>query len=296
MKNVQTRFVQVTVLLICWAGFPAFAQICDESAQNECEPPEFCTPYSNYAGRPTLTRDFPICVARISPEVIANGCVNGREPSLGVCQFRWDGPISMRGVAVLEEAIRNTDSIKHGDGSANMIFQITSDGGDVYAAMRLGRLLRSNKAKVWAVNYCASACVLVLAGGVDRFSEYENVVIHRPYDTAVGGIGMQERQKLLKARNQDIRDYLSEMNVPTELLNEMLAVPAHEGRRLSNDELKYFMLHGGDPAWEEDENAKEASEMGISIAEFLRRRQEREQCLSDINDVRFCFDAFFNTN
>lgn len=49
-----------------------------------------------------------------------------------------------------------------------MLLSLNSPGGDVYESMKIGRLLINKKVRtsVNSGNVCASACVLVFAGGV----------------------------------------------------------------------------------------------------------------------------------
>jgi hypothetical protein len=96
---------------------------------------------------------------------------------------------------------------------------IDSPGGSIDEAMKIGRLLR-NRERWVAVpenGECASACVLILAGGVRRYP-LGRVGIHRPYfeelDPSVTSAGADQAYK---AMFQEIRNYLSEMNVPTAL-------------------------------------------------------------------------------
>ena len=60
--------------------------------------------------------------------------------------------------------------------------ELDSPGGDVEAAMEIGRIFR--KERVWVLlptsAVCFSACVLVLAGSVNRLI-FGKVGIHRPY-------------------------------------------------------------------------------------------------------------------
>jgi hypothetical protein len=51
------------------------------------------------------------------------------------------------------------------------MIQLSSNGGDVEEALRLGRILRKNKIQVIIPmdSHCYSSCVLLLAGGVARF-------------------------------------------------------------------------------------------------------------------------------
>jgi hypothetical protein len=61
-------------------------------------------------------------------------------------------------------------------------YGINSRGGDVAAAMAIGRMLRKENAWLGVNGVCISACVLILAGAVDRqIGKSDAVGIHRPY-------------------------------------------------------------------------------------------------------------------
>jgi hypothetical protein len=61
-------------------------------------------------------------------------------------------------------------------------FDVDSLGGDVEAAINIGRLARKYNASVSSIyGTCASSCVFILAGGVDRHLLSSIVGIHRPF-------------------------------------------------------------------------------------------------------------------
>jgi len=73
----------------------------------------------------------------------------------------------------------------------DLVVSLDSDGGDMEAAMEIGRLIRTKRA--WTMvagdrgrdSACASACVLILCAGSHRVSG-GRVGIHRPFSSAVG--------------------------------------------------------------------------------------------------------------
>ncbi len=61
---------------------------------------------------------------------------------------------------------------------------LDSPGGDIYAAMEIGKTIRetSNHAVYIRENgVCYSSCVLIFAGGAQRFVYHGSLGIHRPY-------------------------------------------------------------------------------------------------------------------
>ena len=69
---------------------------------------------------------------------------------------------------------------------------LDSEGGDVVSALTIGRLIRARNFETDVTNnaLCASACIFILAAGVDR-SAYGRIGIHRPHydDTYFAGLG-----------------------------------------------------------------------------------------------------------
>lgn len=159
---------------------------------------------------------------------------------------------------------------------------LASPGGDVTAALAMGRLIREKQRAVVVDDgfLCASSCVFVLAAGIQKVV-YENarVVIHRPYlngslpdETGYDGYYKRMRGALEK--------YLIEMNIPSEFLDRVMAIPPHQGEQLTFDELKKYMLNGKDPAYEQAEASKEAKKLRISVVELNRRKAVAEDLCS----------------
>jgi hypothetical protein len=157
-------------------------------------------------------------------------------------------------------------------GSAAWVF-LESDGGDLSAAMRIGRTLRNLNATVWIRrgSRCRSACVLMLAAGARREVSGE-VGVHRPYfGDLPPRLSASGAAKLVRDLDSSILAYLDEMNVPRALLDRMKAVPPETMHRLSPDELGRFMLTGSDPVYDERVVARLAHTYGVTSAEYRKR-------------------------
>jgi len=150
-----------------------------------------------------------------------------------------------------------------------------SPGGDVYAAMRIGRLLRAQSGRFNTMK-CASACVFVAVGAVERPEPWEGLYgLHRPYGTRPTNSPVEAQEKFLKT-NADIASYLREMNVQPSLLGAMNVVPPQSIRWLTSEEATAFGLTSIDPAYEEFLQGQAARKLGISRQELLARLQRRE--------------------
>lgn len=241
------------------------------SSDRECTAPERCetrpTPVGSYT--------WGDCTLTLASGLRATGCLTSKRSPF--CGFNLEGPITAEQVTALDAFTgRYSDALAR----THFYFTLDSDGGDVDAAMALGRFVRSKRGKVNVLHTstCASACVFVLAGGVDRLVEGP-VVIHRPYRAAAETYGYDDAQADFQQRGLRIRAYLEEMNVSSSLYEAMLAVPSESGRRLTREELAYYRIGQDDPVWAEERNAAEAKRRGLSMPEYLQRMQNVDQCL-----------------
>jgi hypothetical protein len=144
-----------------------------------------------------------------------------------------------------------------------VIVSLDSDGGDVDAAMDIGRLLRKKASVAGTTDrmaivfgrrsgvsfnglsgaLCASACVLVMCGGAERLGGLR-VGIHRPYSVRLGPKSDGTGSAAYAAMTQRLKDYLEEMGMPARLFDEMMQVPAQSVRWLSEREQEAFGLGG----------------------------------------------------
>jgi hypothetical protein len=158
---------------------------------------------------------------------------------------------------------------------------LDSEGGDVYAAMTIGRMFR--KARVWAFvgpfEKCMSSCVLLLAGAVQR-STFDGgpVGIHRPYSIDTEAVSFEELQSRTTKLGADVSAYLHEMNIPDSLYESMKLIPPENIKILSYSELKAFGLYDKDPVFAELNDNMEATLARVPKSEFLLRKALSYQC------------------
>jgi hypothetical protein len=182
------------------------------------------------------------------------------------------------------------------DASGFRSVSLDSSGGDVLAAIRIGRKVREAQmhAEISPAAVCQSACVFVLAGAVVRES-YGEVAIHRAYFRDLpAGLSQAEVTRRIRRLDGDIRAYLREMNVPEALLDRMRAVPPDQMERLTPTELSRMLLNGNDPVYDERVTAARARTHGTSSAEFRRRAAlASQECrmLSGYPTWNACYEA-----
>jgi len=161
-------------------------------------------------------------------------------------------------------------------------YEINSPGGDVSAAMAIGRMFRKERAHI-QVNrndICISACVLILAGAVERLVSGA-VGIHRPYLATTPQQTMTAEQVKEAYENmlQQIRSYLHEMNVSDRLADDMLATAPERVHIVTASELEKYGLTGVESNEQqrraienETRDIAEANQLGISRREYTRRK------------------------
>lgn len=148
---------------------------------------------------------------------------------------------------------------------------VDSLGGDLDAAIRIGRLFRQS-APVTAVvtGVCASACVFSLVGATTRIVG-GRVAIHRPYTVDSAARSYADLQNQFVSIDNVARRYLSEMNIAPTLYDEMLRYPPESARVLITSDLERYRVSGTDFVWEEAMQRRHAQNLGIGRQAYVER-------------------------
>lgn len=183
------------------------------------------------------------------------------------------GEVTQTDLKELKKAVGSVKEKLKGS-SGNAIFRLNSSGGDVEAAIGIGRLLREIKATAitWEQGRCYSACVFILAGAVQRIRA--NVGIHRPYSVETDKRDYQATQMYQRQLAKLAKDYLEEVNVSPSLYDAMVSIPPEKIKLLSESELDYYGLLKVDPVQQEIWDANSARQYGISMIEYIRRKAQ----------------------
>lgn len=152
-------------------------------------------------------------------------------------------------------------------------FWLNSEGGDVEAAIAIGRELRRMRATalMWDKARCLSSCVFVLAGATVRML-FGQVGIHRPFALRTDQRPYDAVQRDQRRAAKLAKEYLEEMNVSPSLYDAMVTIPPEKVRLLSRTELQQFGITETDPVWQEVADANLARGYGLSKTEYLRRK------------------------
>jgi hypothetical protein len=194
------------------------------------------------------------------------------------CSFdiRISGPITDATPAALKRALAERAEMMRREGEQNdwWMIHIDSGGGNVLAAIEIGRLLREMDAPIQVdpEQVCASACVLIFAGAAHRLV-FGQIGIHRPYfqipstDFAVADV-----QRWFSTLSMQIHDYLREVNVSDHLADDLMAVPPEQMRYLSADELVAYGLDIVDPVAKKTADLQDARKLGLDRATYIQRK------------------------
>lgn len=155
---------------------------------------------------------------------------NGSKVILVKGEFRFDDQ-----VADLEKAVRAFDA---------KVVTFDSGGGNVDAALRLGRAIRSMGLSTVQLRSleCSSACALAFLGGVTRSAEPGSIGVHRTSfagDTVIDG---HEAAAAVQALTAEIMTYIIEMGVDPRLLQLSLSTGSDDMRYLTGREMQEYAM------------------------------------------------------
>jgi hypothetical protein len=199
------------------------------------------------------------------------------EPSILGYKINIFGTITKADAARI--SARETD-FDHGGWPPQVL--LNSTGGDLDAAMEIGRIIRRNNARAFVEPgaKCFSSCSLIYIAGVFRGVSLSGVVgLHRPYFAS----SPQSRQTIEREAPlmlQSVQIYVHEMGVQDAFYQVMANTEP------SNMKLYGLKLYGHreieslvpnlDPTYDEIETAYDAREHGISTMEIRQRKIDVE--------------------
>jgi hypothetical protein len=195
--------------------------------------------------------------------------------------------------------------------------KLDSIGGDVDAAMRIGRLIRKYEGHTIIEREpapgdvvgrdnanCYSSCALIFIAGVARFvnSSGGQLGLHRPYFVSAP----QDRQVLEKKvplMLSQIRQYITEMGITQNFYEQMVNTEPSQMVVYGNPnvELKDYnravgirtvvgnwtkLVPAHDPVYEEIVTSYDARRYGVTTLEMRKRESEADACLKKHLNVR----------
>ncbi|MFD2238319.1 ATP-dependent Clp protease proteolytic subunit [Aureimonas populi] len=221
----------------------------DEARMTRTTPLPLRLPSPGDQIRPYLPRSIPVGPDRGEPRLPGyDGPVDGEAMGQPMRFLREDGGDSVvaigridPGTASLLEAFLQAE----GEGARTLVLH--SPGGSVSDAIAMARTVREAglDTRVPADGYCASACPLLLAGGVSR-SAGENawVGVHQVYAVEIPGLARDVDRSIsdIQSTIADCQDLLVEMGVDPRLWIDAMRTPPQELYVLTPEELAEFAL------------------------------------------------------
>lgn len=152
-----------------------------------------------------------------------------------------------------------------------------SDGGDIDAAMALGRRLRALGVftLIGGNDQCLSACVFAFMGG-ERRAVAGRLGIHRPFFPFTQET--PDRQARFRYLQKTLRGYIEELDFPASLYEAVMVVPPESMHILAPADLKRFYLDGISPSSEDIADAAAARRLDLPMAEYLQLKAKAPAC------------------
>jgi hypothetical protein len=167
---------------------------------------------------------------------------NNMKANACLLTLRLSGEIDLSRLHLVQETLRRRDDAKRRLGrDVRIRVDVDSQGGQVFAAMEIGRILRSESASISVARgaSCVSACVFMLMGAPERsVADGAHIGIHRPALAAAGSAA------LVDAMSASIVLYAEQMHVSRAIVSDMMAIPADRMRFLTIAELDRYGIHG----------------------------------------------------
>jgi hypothetical protein len=157
-----------------------------------------------------------------------------------VFAVRLRGTINQSRLQLFEEALRRRDTAQRALGRIVALeVDVDSPGGQVFAALEIGRILRRERVPLRMGRHaaCVSACVFVLMGATEReIAADARIGLHRP------SLGDPRRDTLVPAMSEQLAQYAEEMGVSRRIVEEMLAIPTSRVRFVTVADLPLYGL------------------------------------------------------
>jgi len=209
-------------------------------------------------------------IYQISSPTLGKVVISEQENIPGFKRLTITGQITIDDITTLDNYILN-----------NKIYEVVlnSPGGDLDAALKMGDILYnipdgSGVDEPYLPNvraeYCASACVFILASSRSRLvTDRDRIVVHAPYTLDVDKDFDSVKKTLGSLKIRAIKQF-ERSGVSDSLWNLMSSVGSQDGRQLTIDELRRTGLADSDPVWLDYVKSKDAKRKGMTKQEYLK--------------------------
>jgi len=168
---------------------------------------------------------------------------------------------------------------------------LNSPGGDVDAAMKIGRIIRS----VWGETYinnpaahCYSSCALIFIAGVKRYN-FGELGLHRPYFGSAPLTREQIEKQMPIIRNV-LKEYVEEMGITASFFERVFNTDPSEIDILRGDDSDKI-VPDTDPTFDEVRTSLGARHYGLTTSEYRKRLSLRKSCGNRSSSDTDCDEA-----
>jgi hypothetical protein len=191
--------------------------------------------------------------------------------------YRWPKPagfVTIHGKITQQDLAFFSSHSKEFE-SNQLYLHLDSSGGDVDAAMKIGRIIRSAWAStvIPANAHCYSSCALVFIAGVVR-TNFGKLGLHRPY-FASAPLSIEQVEKQLPAMRSAVKEYVQEMGVTGSFFERMFNTDPSEIDILEDSEK---LVPQTDPTYDEIQASLWARHYGITTSEYRKRFSLKDSC------------------
>jgi len=176
-------------------------------------------------------------------------------------------------------------------GNRRLYARLDSVGGDVFAAMHIGRLIRKHDGVtiISVPSKCYSSCALLFISGVMRHNLGE-LGLHRPYQLSV----LQSRQTMetqLPRMLALLREYVTEMGIAENFYGQLVNTE-HTKTVIYRIDSSANLVPEIEPGFLEAQFAYGARRYGMTLAQMRERERDAEACLTRaVKEIVVCQEA-----
>ena len=152
---------------------------------------------------------------------------------------------------------------------------LNSRGGDVDAAIKIGRIIRSADGTTWIKGRCYSSCALIFIAGVNRENLGE-LGLHRPY-FASAPLGREQIERQMPIMRSAVKGYVEEMGITGSFFERMFNTDPSEIDILRDDDT-YKIVPRTDPTYDEITISHSAQWHGLTTSEYRKRHLLADSC------------------
>lgn len=191
---------------------------------------------------------------------------------------------------ITSKDVNAISAIEHEIAAKKVLVWLSSAGGNVDAAMKIGRVIRKHDGytSVATSEKCYSSCALIFIAGVYRVN-FGGLGLHRPNLASAPQIRATLEQQV-PSKFAAIRDYVNEMGITDNFYQKM--VNTEPSKMTTYDYDTYTKLIPlQDPLYQEMQISKDARTYAVTTDEMRRREAETDKCYNKGDEWLTCLEA-----